>query len=260
MASSLLDNSLCVRLAQTDQEVRAAQALRYQVFVHELGGDGESVDHARELEIDRFDPFCDHLCLWDTASQTLVGAYRVLTSVGAQKAGAFYSESEFDISGLLSTGRNVLELGRSCLHPDFRGGDAIFHLWAALSDYIKKNNIDLLFGVASFHGTDTAKLAHPLSFLHHKHLAPTAIRPVVREPSGLKMDVLDLSEIDRIAAVSQIPQLIKSYLRLGGVVGEGAFVDHAFNTTDVCLVLDVANLTEKQRQIFERKGASNAVG
>ena len=251
-AAELHPQKFEVRLAQTPNDIRAAQALRYKVFVEELGGDGPLVDHNLKLEIDSFDPHCDHLCLWDISKNKIVGVYRLMSADGAAKTGQFYSENEFDLSPLRASGRKLLELGRSCLHPEYRGGAAMFHLWAALSDYIDQHKIEILFGVASFHGTDTKKLAHSLSKLHCDHLAPLELRPHVWPKHNLQMDIIAPTEIDRKCAMIETPQLIKAYLRLGGVVGQGAYIDHAFNTIDVCLVLDVAKLTPRQRQIYSR--------
>ncbi|HSF63352.1 MAG TPA: GNAT family N-acetyltransferase, partial [Paracoccaceae bacterium] len=172
-----------LRLASGDRDLRAAQRLRYQVFVEELGGDGPLVDHAARLERDAFDPVFDHLLLIDTrrdaaALEDVVGVYRLLPSDRLAPGDRFYSEDEYDLTALRGTGRKLLELGRSCVHPDHRGGTAMFHLWNALADYVLERGIEILFGVASFHGTDAAALAQPLAWLHHHHLAPPELRPV----------------------------------------------------------------------------------
>jgi putative hemolysin len=239
-----------LRLARTEDDLRAAQRLRYDVFVRELGGDGPLVDHAAGLERDRFDPFCDHLLSIHRPSGRIVGVYRLMRSDQAKAAGGFYSESEYDLSRLTSTGRRLLELGRSCIHPDHRSGLAMHHLWTGLAAYVREHRIDVLFGVASFHGTDPQRLAQPLSQLHHAHLAPEDLRVRARPEHFQPMDLIPPDCIDRVLAMKQVPALIKAYLRLGGFVGEGAFVDHAFNTTDVCLLLDTARMTPRQRKAY----------
>lgn len=241
-----------VRQAASAEDLRAAQALRYEVFVAELGGGGPMVDHAARLERDRFDPHFDHLLLCDEArpGAPVVGVYRLLRDDRAAEIGQFYSEDEYDLAALRSTGRRLLELGRSCLHRDYRGGAGMMHLWQGVADYVQRHGIDILFGVASFHGTDPAALAHPLSNLHHRHLAPEALR--VRSRAFQSMDLLPEDAIDRPRAVRETPALIKAYLRLGGTVGEGAFVDRAFNTTDVCLVLDTERLNPRQAGIYAK--------
>ena len=244
------DPHLSLRLARSEADLRAAARLRYEVFVEELGGDGPLVDHEARLERDRFDPDCDHLILTDSrrdGDDEVVGVYRLIRDDMADRIGQFYSEDEYDLSPLRQSGRRLLELGRSCLHRDYRGGTAMFHLWTGLADYVRAHEIELLFGVASFHGTDAEALALPLSYLHHRHLAPEPLRVRARDGRFQPMDLLPPGQIDRAAAVRAIPALIKGYLRLGGVVGEGAFVDHAFNTTDICLIVDTARLSGTAR-------------
>lgn len=239
-----------VRLAETNADLEAAQRLRYDVFVSELGGGGAMVDHDAGLERDRFDPFLDHLLLFDDRSGAVVGVYRLMQQHMALRAGGFYSSGEYDLTPLETCGRRILELGRSCLHPDYRGGMAMHHLWSGLADYIAKHEIEVLFGVASFHGTDVAALKQPLSFLHHRHLASPKLRVKARDTSFQSMDLLDEADLDRKAAMLQMPSLIKAYLRLGGMVGEGAFVDHDFNTVDVCLIMDTHQMNARQSKIY----------
>lgn len=246
-------------LAQTAEDLRAAQRLRYRVFVEELGGAGAMVDHEARLEQDRFDPFFDHLLLRDITrpeAEQVVGVYRLLRSEGARAVGQFYSEDEYDLAVLRQSGRRLLELGRSCLLPEYRGGAGMFHLWTALSAYVAQHQIEILFGVASFHGTDRAALAAPLSLLYHAHLAPPELRVQARGAEALDMNMIAATDLDRRAAVLEIPALIKAYLRLGGFVGQGAYVDHAFNTTDVCLVLDTLRMNARQRSIYTRPGGA----
>jgi len=239
-----------VKLVETQAELQAAQRLRYDVFVRELGGGGDLVDHDQRLERDHFDPYFDHMILTHTPSAQVIGVYRLLRGCRAERAGGFYSDSEYDLSLLKSSGRRLLELGRSCLHPDFRGGTAMHCLWGGLADYVATHRIELMFGVASFHGTDTDALAAPLSMLHHRHLAPSALRVTARPEAFQRMDLLCPDTLDRRAAMRAVPSLIKAYLRLGGHVGEGAFVDHRFNTTDVCLIMDTARLNTRQAKIY----------
>lgn len=244
-----------LRLAKSDADLIAAQRLRYDVFVRELGGDGPLVDHENGLERDAFDPFYDHLILFDhaRAGSPAIGVYRLLrgeklnTPEGPDH---FYSEAEYDLSVLKASGRKLLELGRSCLHPDYRGGAAMMHLWGGLAQYVDAHGIEILFGVASFHGTDVDALKAPLSLLHHRHLAPEAIRVRAQPDVFQPMDLMREDQIDRPAAMRAVPALIKGYLRLGGFVGEGAFVDHVFNTTDVCLIIDMALVNDRSRAIY----------
>ena len=252
-ATERKSDRLRLEIARSARDIRAAQRLRYRVFVQELGGTGPLVDHDAMLERDLFDDHADQLVLIDPTRNAgsydhVVGVYRLLTARQAEAVGAFYSEAEYDLAPLKTSGRTLLELGRSCLHPDYRGGDAMFQLWQGLAGYVADHGIEVLFGVASFHGTDVASLAQPLAHLHHAHLAPAELRPKARVYQP--MDLMPADQINRPAAMKATPALIKAYLRLGGRVGDGAFVDHAFNTVDVCLVMDTAAMSAKHRDLY----------
>ncbi|MFC0201988.1 GNAT family N-acyltransferase [Paracoccus rhizosphaerae] len=247
-----------IRLATDPQDLAAAQRLRYRVFVEELGGNGPLVDHDSRLERDEFDPVVDHLCLVDTrrdaqALDHVVGVYRLLRSEVAQRFGRFYCDSEYDLTPLRDSDRPLLELGRSCVDPAHRGGAAMFLMWNALADYVLDHGIQILFGVASFHGTDPLMVAPSLSWLHHRHLAPEGLRPRARPAGFQRMDLIPEDRLDRREAMVAMPALIKAYLRLGGMVGEGAFIDRDFNTTDVFLLMDTAAMSAKHRQFYESR-------
>jgi len=251
------DPFFLLRLATSEADLLAAQRLRYEVFVAELGGDGPLVDHQRRLERDELDPYYDHLLLIDRRRDAarldhVVGVYRLLLDRKAKVAGRYYSESEYDLTRLKESGRRLLELGRSCVHRDYRGGTAMFHLWNGLADYVLRNGVEVMFGVASFHGNDVEALKEPLAYLHHNHLAPEDMRVRVRDAFFQPMDLMRKEDISRKRAMLASPALIKAYLRLGGFVGEGAFIDHAFNTIDVCLLMDTQRMSAKHRDFYTR--------
>ncbi len=255
------DTPYTLRLAASAEDLTAAQRLRYEVFVAELGGSGPLVDHDARLERDAYDPYFDHLVLVDRRRDPagldhVIGAYRVLPGDRRAAAGGFYSEGEYDLTPLLASGKRLLELGRSCVHADHRGGTAMFHLWNGLADYVLERGIEVLFGVASFHGTDVSALAGPLSWLHHHHLAPPNMRVRARPPQRQDMNLIPAHQLDRKTALAATPALIKAYLRLGGFVGEGAFIDRAFNTTDVCLVMDTGQMSARHREFYLRKAGA----
>lgn len=246
-----------LKLAETDEDMFAAQRLRYEVFVQELGGDGAMVDHDARLEKDRFDTHVDHLMLLDrsrgeTVLEQIVGVYRLLRDDQMPKVGQFYTEDEYDLSVLKASGRKLLELGRSCLHAEYRGGTAMFVLWNGLAEYVQTHGIEILFGTASFHGTDLDRLSAPLSMLYHRHLAPQELRVRALDSHFTEMNRSSEESLDRLAAMRAVPALIKGYLRLGGFVGDGAFVDRSFNTTDVCLVMDTERLNATQQKIYAK--------
>lgn len=247
-----------LRLAQGVSDLRAVQRLRYRVFVEEMGASGAGADHRARLEHDGFDDYADHLMLIDRRlteddPERVIGVYRLLTGASAAEAGGFYCDREYDLTPLKASGRSLVELGRSCVHPDHRRGAAMLHLWNGLADYVLSNGIEILFGVASFPGADPQEHALALSWLHAYHLAPPALRVTALAEHSHPLDVLPVSGLCRTEAMARIPPLIRGYLRLGGVVGDGAFVDHDFNTTDVCLIVDTSTMSERAFDHYARK-------
>jgi L-ornithine Nalpha-acyltransferase len=247
-----------LRLATSDLDVKGAQRLRYRVFVQELGAGGNMVDHAARLEQDELDVHFDHLILVDTTidPRTLdhvIGVYRLLPCERAQRIGRFYCDSEYDLTLLRTSGRKLVELGRSCVHPDHRRGAAMLMLWNGLADYVRARGIEVLFGVASFPGADPEPHAQALAWLHHHHLAPPALRVRALADGFFPMDRLPPEALDRRAALAAIPPLIRGYLRMGGMVGEGAWIDRKFNTTDVCLLIDTASMSGRHHDFYTRK-------
>ena len=170
----------------------------------------------------------------------------------------FYSDAEFDLAPLINSGRKLLELGRSCVHPDYRSGIAMYHLWNRLAQYVIENDIEILFGVASFHGINPMDYAHQLAYLHQNHLAPEDLRVSVRNEQGTKLDLIPADQIDQKKALLDMPSLIRGYLRLGGFVGNGAFLDYSFNTIDVCIVIDTDRMATNRREFFHRSVESNS--
>lgn len=242
-----------VRAARSEAEAEAASRLRYAVFVDELGGDGPQVDHAARLERDRFDAFCDQLLLIDRAEgDRVIGTYRTMDAAQAARAGGFYSETEYDLAPLYRDGRAMMEFGRSCLAPEYRGGPAMHAMWSHILHMVRARGVALLFGVGSFPGTDPGALAAPLSILHHRHRTPAPLRPEARPPGAVSMDLTPGDRLDRKAAMRAMPALIKAYLRLGAAVGEGAWIDHDFGCTDVFLLLDMDRLNTRQARLYER--------
>lgn len=251
-------NQLQLRLARDPADLAAAQRLRFNVFVEELGAKCKGPSCAERLEQDEFDAICDHLVLVDPARDAaaldhVVGVYRLLPGERAAEFGRFYCDGEYDLALLRATGRRLVEVGRSCVHADYRGSAALYMLWNGLAEYVLANGIEVMFGVASFHGTDAEALAEPLSWLHHHHLAPPALRARALPAHFQRMDLLPAEALTRGRAMAQMPSLIKAYLRAGGFVGEGAFIDIDFNTTDVLLMMDTAAMNQRHHSFYSRR-------
>ncbi len=239
-----------VRLARDEGEVLAAQRLRYEVFVEEMGAKPGAGAGKTRLEYDEFDPYFDHLLLIDKACDgKVVGAYRLMRDDMAARGVGFYGAREYDLGKL--AGRKLLELGRSCVARDYRSGVGMHLLWDGLGDYVIRHGVEVLFGVASFHGAKVEPLKAALTYLHHKYLAPEDLR--VRSKAYVSLDQMVWEQVDQRAALREIPALIRAYLRLGGFVGDGAYIDHDFNTVDVCLIMDTGRMVRRYRDYYARE-------
>jgi putative hemolysin len=256
-------NDFEVRLAETPSEIERSQALRYRVFYEELSAAPTADMRAKRLDFDDFDGICDHLLVVDLAHSNglpkVVGTYRLLRRSVAMQHEGFYSEREYDLSVLMSVPGEIVELGRSCVDPDYRSRGVMQMLWRGLAAYVREHDIHLMFGCASFPGTDPRDRESQLAYLHHFHLAPRTLRPRALAHHYVHMDLLPPSGIDAQAALSEMPPLIKGYLRVGGFVGDGAVVDHQFNTTDVCVIVKTDQLTQKYDRRY-RRSADDPLG
>jgi putative hemolysin len=245
-----------VRLATSAAELEAAQRLRYEVFMEEWGACADDQARRLRLDADAFDAGMEHLVVLDRrrppGAPQVVGNYRLLR-LDPDDGGAYYSSGEFDLGPLLVSGRRLLELGRSCVMADYRGGAVLQLLWRAIAAYVAQRDIGLLFGCASLRGTDPSAVAEPLAFLHRCHLAPPDLRPRARGPTRIDADPDPSLAVDVAHALRQLEPIVRGYLRAGAWVGEGAYVDHAFQSIDVCIVLPTERMAARHRQNFERK-------
>ena len=253
--------SLEVRLAQTAAEVRQAQKLRYRVFYQE----GSAIPNPGRLfarrDIDAYDAICDHLLVLDHAARdghtgnrpTVVGTYRLLRQQLAEEHGGFYTSGEFDIGGLIERHSKLqfVELGRSCVLAPYRNKRTVELLWQGIHTYITQNRCDVMLGCASLDGTDPARLALPLSFLHHYARGPEEWHAPALPERYVEMNRISKESIDPKEALRALPPLIKGYLRLGAYIGDGAVVDHEFGTTDVLIVLPVSAIKQRYLEHFD---------
>ena len=248
---------LQVRLAESQTDIDAAQALRYRIFYESLGARAAQETARRRRDFDRFDEGCDHLLVLDRrsggASGTVVGTYRLIRRQAAARLGGFYSAAEYELTPLLAYRGEILELGRSCVDAAYRQRPAMQLLWSGIAAYVFHYDIALMFGCASLPGTRPEALAIPLSYLHHHHLAPPALRPRALAHRYVDMRLLPARALDPVRARVDLPPLIKGYLRLGGFVGDGAVIDQDFNTTDVCIVVKADLVSEKYSRHYVRQ-------
>jgi putative hemolysin len=245
-----------VRLAGSRAEIEAAQALRYRVFYEEMQAKPTPAMAAVKRDFDGFDEVCDHLLVLDRrrgeGSDSIVGTYRLIRRPAAARMGRFYSSAEYDIQKMIDYPGEVLELGRSCIAKDARNTATMQMLWRGIALYAYHYDIQVMFGCASFPGTDPSQHAQAMSYLHHHHLAPPEIRTRAVASRYVKMDMLERDSYDARKAMARVPPLIKGYLRLGGFVGDGAVIDAEFNTTDVFIIVKTELVTEKYIRHYER--------
>ena len=242
--------TLETRLARTNTEIDAAQAVRYRVFFEEMRAKPTPDVARRKRDVDAWDGICDHLLVLDTgiegdAVDQIVGTYRILRHDVADRTGGFYSASEFGIEALLARhpAKKFMELGRSCVLPDYRTKRTVELLWQGNWAYALKHGVEAMFGCASFPGIVPEEHALALSFLHHSVPAENAWAVKARSDRYRSMDLMPAEAIQPKQALMALPPLIKGYLRLGAMVGEGAVVDADFRTTDVLIVLPITNIS-----------------
>jgi putative hemolysin len=238
---------LCVDWARSEAEVREAQALRYQVFAVEMGARLAPVKGAPAgLDIDLFDAYCEHLLVRaggeDGEPGPVIGTYRVLTPAAAKRAGGLYSDTEFDLTRLRAIRSRLVEIGRSCVHPEHRSGGAILALWGALAEFMARNGLDTVIGCASVSMRDGGHFAASLwKQITAQHLAPIDCQVRPRLPLPIEHLRQDL--------VVEPPALIRGYLRCGAkLMGEPAW-DPDFNTADLPLLLRTTDLPARFRRV-----------
>lgn len=251
---------LDVRLCRRRADIRLAQTLRYDVFYREMAAVPSALARHRGRDEDRYDAVCDHLLVFDTAQQKpdqVVGTYRVLRQDIAERRGGFYTQGEYDIQPLIAANPQLrfMELGRSCVRQPYRTKRTVELLWHALWGYARQHRIDVMIGCASFTGVDPKAHAMALSFLHHYRLAGPEWRVRAHDQHHQSMDLMPKEQIDVKAAVKALPPLIKAYLRLGAVIGDGAYIDHQFGTIDVFICLPVSLIDPRY---FAHFGAPDA--
>ncbi len=234
-----------VQWARHLDEVRQAQRLRYSVFAGEMGARLNTPIAGHDIDL--FDDYCEHLLVRDAASGQVVGTYRVLTPVQAKRVGSTYSDTEFDLVRLRSVRSKMVELGRSCVHPDHRHGGVIMALWGALAEFMVRNQLDTMIGCASIpmlhNGVVSGDIAASIwQQLRQTHLAPIELQVFPRLP--LPVDELDSSlQVDP-------PALIKGYLRLGAKILGAPAWDPDFNTADLPMMMRIADLPARYRKHF----------
>ena len=243
-------------MAGSGCEVAETQQCRCREFYEEMGADADVKIRASSRAAASYDAIWDRmLVLDDEAPQKafrrrkpqVVGTYRLLRQDIADLNAGFYTSGEYDIQPIIDSHPNLrfMELGRSCVLKPYRNKRTVELLWHGIWSYVLMHGIDVMIGCASLEGTDPERLATPLSFLHHNCLAPDEWRVKALPERYTSMNRMPKEAVDARAALHALPPLIKGYLRLGAFIGDGAVIDHQFNTTDVLIVLPVAGISSR---------------
>ncbi|BDT72672.1 hypothetical protein os4_22150 [Comamonadaceae bacterium OS-4] len=234
-----------VQWARHQDEVRAAQRLRFDVFAGEMGARLNTPLPGHDVDL--FDNYCEHLLVRDQATGQVIGTYRVLTPTQAKRVGSFYSDTEFDLTRLRSLRERMVELGRSCVHPDHRHGGVIMALWGALAEFMVRNQLDTMIGCASIPMLHNGVVSGDVAASIWRQVQATHLAPIdfhVRPRLPLPIEQLD-STLD-----VEPPALIKGYLRLGAKVLGAPAWDPDFNTADLPMLMRIADLPARYRKHF----------
>lgn len=236
-----VESPLVARVTTDPEEIHQALQLRFKVFAEDMGANVKSADEG--IDKDRFDDFCHHLIVKDVINDQVVGYSRIITSDMLEQTGGFYSATEFDLSNVVKSGCSYMEIGRTCVDPDFRSGAVIGLLWSGIAQFMTANNLDYLMGCASISMVDGgAKALAIVDHLREKHFTDEATRAIPK--IGLpKMQV-------NLNGKEFMPPLLKAYLRIGAKICGEAFLDKDFNVADVLILLPKEDINQRYIRHF----------
>ena len=243
IAGSVSAGHYDVRLARSVAEIHAAQKLRYEVLFKESGGRITKDMLNTEREEDQWDAIAYHVVVLDRQRDNrVVGTVRLVSNASLTPNQEFYTEHAFDLTGLRDHYATLLELSRACVSPEGRGGAILMLLWKFTMQFVEQNGYQVLFGCASFHGTDYEQHTEILSYLHDKHLASEALMPMPKSAVH-SIAISDFSKIPgKGKARGKVPTMLRGYLKVGAKISDHAIVDPVFNTTFVAIYVDTSEM------------------
>lgn len=227
------------RMAETDDDIAKAQALRTLAFKTD------------SLDCDSFDDICSHILVEDTeADDALVCCFRMLTMTGGGEVGRSYSAQFYGLAALESFEGKMVEMGRFCIHPDWTDPDILRIAWGAMTVYVDRNGIEMLFGCSSFAGTETETYLDSFAMLKHRHLAPKRWLPRVKAPDVFRFAARLRRKPDAKKAMLRMPPLLRTYLMMGGWVSDHAVVDRQMNTLHVFTGLEIGAIPPARKRLL----------
>jgi L-ornithine Nalpha-acyltransferase len=255
-----------LRLSSSAKELKKIQRLRYKVFYQEGHAIADRLSAILRRDLCPFDAVCDHLLVVDTEAKSkhglkkpkVVGTYRMLRGDVAASHSGFYSQSEFDLTPIIARHpeTRILELGRSCVHPDYRAKRVIELLWRGLWLYAKHYRIDVMIGCASLPTMDAEIAAAPLAILRRHAGLPADWQVAPLPGREANISSLDTAALDDRQTLAGLPPLLKAYLRVGARFSDGAVVDRQFGTIDVFTIMQ---MTEIDKRYVAHFGAANGL-
>ncbi len=229
-----------VRLANSAEDIRAAQALRHLAF---HGADGD-------LDTDSFDDLCDHYLIEEVDGGRLVCVFRMLPLNGGAEIDQSYAAQFYELEALRAYPGRMVEMGRFCMHPDVHDPDVLRIAWSAMTGYVDENKVELLFGCASFAGTDTSTYLDSFAVLRDRHLAPKRWLPRVKAPNVFRYGARLRRKPNLKAAQLSMPPMLRSYLLMGGWVSDHAVVDQKMNTLHVFTGVEVKSIPPARKRLL----------
>lgn len=227
------------RLAQTEADIRAAQALRHLAFHGDMG-----------LDRDEYDVICNHILVEERKSGDLVCCFRMLPLSDGNEISRSYSAQFYELSALKEFEGSMVEMGRFCIHPDWNDPDILRVAWAAMTGYVDENNVEMLFGCSSFKGTDTDPYLDSFAVLRDRHLAPKRWVPRIKAPKVFQYAARLRRKPDLKRAQTRMPPLLRTYLMMGGWVSDHAVVDHEMNTLHVFTGLEIKAIPPARKRLL----------
>lgn len=232
-----------VRFAEGPADVAAAQRLRYRCFRGRDGSEG--------LDADRFDAACLHVLVEETAGGQLICCFRLLPFADGRGIGDSYAAQFYDLGNLASYAGRMVEMGRFCVHPDWRDADVLRVAWGAMTRYVDEQGVELLFGCSSFQGTEAERYMDAFALLNERHLAPKRWVPRVKAPRVFRFSQrLRLRKPNLKAAMQGMPPLLRTYLVMGGWVSDHAVVDNDLDTLHVFTGLEINAIPSNRKRLL----------
>ncbi len=243
---SLRKGRYAARLATGDDDIRAAQELRYLTFIAATGA--EPREGGRDT--DRFDEICQHVLVHEVKTGTLVCCFRLLPLNGGGEIGRSYSAQYYELSALEDFDGPMVEMGRFCIHPDHRDPDILRVAWGAMTRFVDREGVEMLFGCSSFHGTETDEYLDAFAMLKERHLAPKRWLPKVKAPNVFRFARRLRRKPDAKRAMLTMPPLLRTYLVMGGWVSDHAVVDRDLNTLHVFTGLEIRAIPPARQRLL----------